>query len=59
MEGLIGMENVKSHLLKTKAKIDTMLRQGVNLTEEVFDLLITGNPGTRKSLLSTWYWGLF
>jgi len=32
MEGFIGMENVKLHLLKTKAKIDTMLRQGVNLT---------------------------
>lgn len=53
MEEFIGTENVKSHLLKTKAKIDTMLRQGVSLTEEAFDLLITGNPGTSKSLIST------
>ena len=52
MEKLIGAENFKLHLLKTKAKIDTILRQGVNLGEEVFDLLITGNPGTSKSLLS-------
>ena len=37
---------LSSGFLKTRAKIETMIRQGVNFQDERFDLLITGNPGT-------------
>ena len=46
MERFIGLETAKRFFLKTKAKIETMIRQGVDLRQEAFDLLVTGNPGT-------------
>lgn len=46
MEQYIGLETAKWFFLKTKAKIETMIRQGVDLQQEPFDLLVTGNPGT-------------
>ena len=46
MENVFGLDAVKWFFLKTRAKIETMIRQGVNFQDERFDLLITGNPGT-------------
>lgn len=46
MENIFGLDAVKWFFLKTRAKIETMVRQGVDLQHERFDLLITGNPGT-------------
>lgn len=43
---MIGLENVKTKFLSIKAKIDTAIRQNVNLKDENFSAALLGNPGT-------------
>lgn len=43
---MIGLENVKSQILRIKAKIDTSIRQGTDLSKERLGLVLLGNPGT-------------
>lgn len=50
---MIGLEEVKSQVLRIKSKIDTSVRQGTDLKKERFGLVLLGNPGTgQTSLLS-------
>jgi len=46
MTQLTGLETVKAHFLRVKSKIDTAVRQGVDLKQERFDIVLLGNPGT-------------
>jgi hypothetical protein len=41
-----GLEVVKAHFLRVKSKIDTAVRQGVDLKGERFDIVLLGNLGT-------------
>jgi hypothetical protein len=43
---MIGLEDVKSKVLKIKAKIDTVIRQGTDVKDERFGVTLLGNPGT-------------
>ena len=54
---MIGLEDVKSQVLRIKAKIDATTRQNSNLKNERFNVSLLGNPGTGmlfsfKTLLS-------
>jgi DNA replication protein DnaC len=48
---MVGLEDVKSHFLKMKARIETARRQGVDLSKERFGVALVGNPGTGKLLI--------
>ena len=43
---MIGLENVKSQVLRIKSKVDTAARQGTDLKKERLGLVLLGNPGT-------------
>lgn len=43
---MIGLEDVKSQVLRIKAKIDAATRQNSNLKNERFNISLLGNPGT-------------
>jgi hypothetical protein len=43
---MIGLEEVKSQVLRIKAKVETSIRQGTDLKKERFGLVLLGNPGT-------------
>ncbi|KAH0556353.1 hypothetical protein GP486_005723 [Trichoglossum hirsutum] len=43
---MVGREDIKSHFLKMKARIETAKRQQVNILEEHFSTAFFGNPGT-------------
>ena len=43
---MIGLESVKQQVLTIKTKIDTCIRQGVNVKHERFGVALLGNPGT-------------
>ena len=43
---MIGHESVKQKVLTIKTKIDTSIRQGVNVKDERFGAALLGNPGT-------------
>ncbi len=43
---MIGLEDVKSQVLKIKAKVETSTRQGTDLKKDRFGLVLLGNPGT-------------
>ena len=43
---MIGLEDVKSQVLRIKAKIDATTRQGSDLEKERFNVALLGNPGT-------------
>ncbi len=43
---MIGLESVKQQVLTIKTKIDTCIRQGVNVKDERFGAALLGNPGT-------------
>jgi hypothetical protein len=43
---MIGLEEVKSQVLRIKSKVDTSKRQGTDLGKERFGLILLGNPGT-------------
>jgi len=43
---MIGLEDVKSQVLRIKAKVDTSKRQSTDLKKERLGLTLLGNPGT-------------
>jgi hypothetical protein len=43
---MIGLEDVKSQVLRIKSKVDTSIRQGTDLKKERLGLTLLGNPGT-------------
>ena len=43
---MTGLEEVKSQVLKIKARTDTALRQNTNMADERFGIVLLGNPGT-------------
>ena len=45
---MIGLEKVKQKFLTIKAQVDTAVRQNVNLKDQRFGSVLTGNPGTGK-----------
>jgi len=45
---LTGLEDVKAQVLRIKAHIDLMKRQGVPTNKERLNLVLLGNPGTGK-----------
>ncbi|KAI9640527.1 hypothetical protein NHQ30_011273 [Ciborinia camelliae] len=47
---MIGLEDVKSQVLRIKAKVDTSKRQGTDLKKERLGLILLGNPGTGMRL---------
>lgn len=47
---MIGLENVKSQVLRIKSKVDTSIRQGTDLKKGRLGLVLLGNPGTGQSL---------
>ena len=46
--GMIGLENVKSHFLDIKARIDLAVRQDTDVKKTRFGTALLGNPGTGK-----------
>ena len=48
---MIGLEDVKSQVLRIKAKIDATTRQNSNLKNERFNISLLGNPGTGMLLI--------
>ena len=43
---MTGLEEVKAQVLKIKAKIDVSKRQGTSESDERFNVVLQGNPGT-------------
>jgi hypothetical protein len=52
MMAMVGLEDIKSHFLKMKARIETAQRQSVDLKKEYFNAAFIGNPGTGMAPLS-------
>lgn len=48
---MIGLEDVKSQVLRIKAKVDTSIRQGTDLKAERLGLVLLGNPGTGTTFI--------
>lgn len=48
---MIGLEDVKSQVLKIKSKVEIALRQGTDLKKERLGLVLLGNPGTGMWIL--------
>lgn len=46
---MTGLEDVKAQVLKIKAKIDVSQRQGTSVSDERFNVVLQGNPGTGTS----------
>lgn len=46
---MIGLEDVKSQVLRIKSKVETSVRQGTDLNKERLGLVLLGNPGTGTS----------
>ena len=44
--GLTGLEEVKQKFLDIKAKIETVVRQGIDMKKERMGMVMLGNPGT-------------
>jgi hypothetical protein len=43
---MIGLEDVKDKFLSIKSRVDTAIRQNVNMKDERFGAVLLGNPGT-------------
>jgi hypothetical protein len=52
---MIGLEEVKNNFLSIKAKVDTVVRQGVSLKDERFSAALLGNPGTGTCQNAQWF----
>ena len=53
---MVGLEEVKSQILRIKAKVELSLRQGTDVRGERFNVALLGNPGTgMSSTTSTMY----
>jgi hypothetical protein len=50
---MIGLEDVKSQVLRIKAKVDTSVRQNTDLKKERLGLVLLGNPGTGTLLVQS------
>ena len=47
---MVGLEEVKAHFLKIKARVETAKRQGVDLSKERLEVNFVGNLGTGEFL---------
>ncbi|TGJ80061.1 hypothetical protein E0Z10_g8693 [Xylaria hypoxylon] len=52
---MIGLESVKKEFLNIKARVDTAVRQGVDLKGDRFGACLLGNPGTVKTTVARLY----
>jgi hypothetical protein len=48
---MVGLEDIKYHFLKMKSRAEVARRQEVDLSEERFNVVFVGNPGTGKSVM--------
>lgn len=46
---MIGLEEVKTQILRIKAKIEVSIRQNSDMTEDRLNVVFLGNPGTGKN----------
>ena len=53
--GMIGLEEVKSQMLKIKVWVTTARKQGVKMTKERFSIVLIGNSGTGKTAVARLY----
>ncbi|GJE92068.1 stage V sporulation protein K domain-containing protein [Phanerochaete sordida] len=52
---MTGLEQVKVRTLSFKAKIETLKRQRVSISDELFNIVLRGNPGTGKTTIARYY----
>ncbi|KAF7923181.1 uncharacterized protein EAE98_007886 [Botrytis deweyae] len=53
--GMTGLKNVKEHVRKLKAKVESSIRQNIDLGEERFGAVFMGNSGTGKTTMARIY----